>query len=101
MDLARAILKIRPGAVFSLNDNDYEKLEWLDKRLKKPSLKELEDAWLELESEIVKFAVESKRIEAYRNISDPLFFEYQRGDATKKEWLDSVAKIKKQFPYSK
>ena len=42
-------------------------------------------------------AVESRRT-AYRDISDPLFFKAQRGEATEKEWLDAVAAIKARYP---
>jgi hypothetical protein len=34
------------------------------------------------------------RAERYRQESDPLFFKYQRGEATKEEWLAKVAEIK-------
>lgn len=39
-------------------------------------------------------SLESMRSEAYRNESDPLFFKWQRNEATKQEWLDKVAEIK-------
>lgn len=38
------------------------------------------------------------RINAYRDESDPLFFKWQRGEATEQEWLDKVAEIKARFP---
>jgi hypothetical protein len=37
------------------------------------------------------------RSEAYRNESDPIFFKWQRGEATEQEWLDKVAEIKLRF----
>jgi hypothetical protein len=39
------------------------------------------------------------RAAAYRNEADPLFFKYQRSEATEQEWLDKVAEIKERFPY--
>ena len=41
---------------------------------------------------------ESNRAKAYRNESDPLFFKWQRGEATGQEWLDKVAEIKLRYP---
>lgn len=34
------------------------------------------------------------RRSAYQLESDPLFFKWQRGEATKQEWLDKVQEIK-------
>lgn len=38
------------------------------------------------------------RAQAYREVSDPLFFKAQRGEATMDEWLAKVAEIREQFP---
>jgi hypothetical protein len=43
--------------------------------------------------------VELIRAEAYRMTSDPIFFEYQRGDATEAEWLAAVQAVKDAHPY--
>lgn len=42
--------------------------------------------------------VEAQRAYAYRTESDPLFFKYQRNEATQQEWLDKVAEIKARYP---
>lgn len=38
------------------------------------------------------------RHQAYVEESDPIFFKWQRGEATQQEWLDKVAEIKARFP---
>lgn len=38
------------------------------------------------------------RQQAYRDESDPLFFKWQRGEATEQEWLDKVAEIRSRYP---
>ena len=38
------------------------------------------------------------RINAYREESDPIFFKWQRGEATEQEWLDKIAEIKARYP---
>lgn len=35
---------------------------------------------------------------AYKEKADPLFYKYQRGEATKEEWLQTIEAIKAQFP---
>jgi hypothetical protein len=99
MDIAKVIQKIRPNALFSINANSYDDLVWTDLKSDKPTLEEITSAWPEVENEITKERIEKKRKEEYQNISDPLFFEYQRGDATKDEWLKSIEAVKQKFPY--
>lgn len=43
--------------------------------------------------------VESERRNLYEQISDPIFFKWQRGDATELEWREAVAKVKAENPY--
>jgi hypothetical protein len=43
--------------------------------------------------------VESQRLRAYTIESDPVFFQWQRGDATEQEWLDAVEAVKAKYPY--
>lgn len=38
------------------------------------------------------------RREQYILRSDPLFFKWQRGQATEQDWLDEVAAIKAEYP---
>lgn len=33
----------------------------------------------------------------YANISDPIFFKWQRGEATKDEWLTAVAEVNAKY----
>lgn len=40
---------------------------------------------------------ESNKKQAYREESDPLFFKWQRGEATQQEWLDKVNEIKQRW----
>jgi len=53
----------------------------------------------ELEEELGNLNREMKaaRATAYREVSDPLFFKAQRGEATMEEWLAKVAEIKTQY----
>lgn len=35
----------------------------------------------------------------YAQLSDPIFMQYQRGEATQQEWLDAVQAVKDANPY--
>lgn len=39
------------------------------------------------------------RAAAYMRETDPIFFKYQRGEATQGEWAVAVASVKARFPY--
>jgi hypothetical protein len=36
---------------------------------------------------------------AYQQEADPLFFKYQRGEATKEEWESKIEEIRQRYPY--
>lgn len=44
-------------------------------------------------------AVTFARQQAYQQTADPIFMQYQRGEATEKEWLDAVQAVKDANPY--
>lgn len=54
MDIPRILTKIRPGAAWNMADMEkgYDGLIWLDKSSEKPTLKEIEAAWPEVQAEI-------------------------------------------------
>lgn len=39
------------------------------------------------------------RHQQYNLLSDPIFMQYQRGEATEQEWLDAVQAVKDANPY--
>ena len=95
----RAVLVANyPGAQWSLSGNDYDTLEWYDDT-PKPSQAELDAAWPTVDYNDQVAAVENARRADYQTSSDPLFFEWQRGDGTEQAWLDAVAAVKAAHPY--
>jgi hypothetical protein len=44
-------------------------------------------------------SVTAARQADYARLSDPIFMQYQRGEATKQEWVDAVAAVKDANPY--
>ena len=98
MDIPAILSRKFEGAEWSLNGDDYAGLTWLSES-KQPTEKELEALWPAVRYEIAYEQVERARQQAYRETSDALFFEYQRGDATEAEWLAAVQAVKDAHPY--
>ena len=93
---------IHEGQWFGLKDPSkghvYENILVLDKSKKLPSKSECEQGIITLQAEWDARLIDQQRQSAYQTESDPLFFKYQRGEATEQEWLDKVAEIKARFP---
>jgi len=97
-DYVAVLVANYPGAQWSLSGNDYATLEWYDDT-PKPSQADLDAAWPTVEYNDQIAAVEDARRADYEKQSDPLFFEWQRGDGTEQAWLDAVAAVKAAHPY--
>lgn len=94
-----AILRTNyPTAEWSLNGDTYDGLVWLSDT-PKPSQAELDAAWPQIDYNNQVAVVEAARLLAYEQQSDPLYFKWQRGDATEAEWRAAVAKVKADNPY--
>ena len=66
-----------------------------------PTEEELIEAfpdYLEAKKEYDNMVAANNRAYAYKVESDPIFFKWQRGEATEQEWLDKVNEIKQRFP---
>lgn len=87
-----------PGAQWTLNGDTYDGLVWLDNS-PQPTQAELDAAWPQVDYANQCAIVEAARLTAYEKQSDPLYFKWQRGDATEAEWRAAVAKVKADNPY--
>jgi hypothetical protein len=98
MDITLILSRRYAGTEWSLNGETYAGLTWLSEG-KAPTEKQLEALWPEVQHEVAMEQVEQARAQAYRETSDPIFFEYQRGDKTEAEWLAAVQAVKDANPY--
>jgi hypothetical protein len=98
MDIATILTRRYAGALWSCVDNDYAQLDWQDESAK-PTKSTLDKLWPEVEYEVAYETVEQTRASAYRETSDSLYFQWQRGTATEQEWLDAVQAVKDANPY--
>jgi hypothetical protein len=100
MDIPVILTANYPGNTWSLNGDDYTGLTWDENNADpKPTKKALETAWPQVQYDREYKAVEKARQAAYVTDSDPLFFEWQRGDATEQQWRDAVQAVKDAYPY--
>jgi len=97
-DYAAVLSANYPGAQWNLNGDNYDGLDWIGPG-EKPTQAELDAAWPTVDYQNQYAAVENARRAAYEAQSDPLFFEWQRGDGTEQAWLDAVAAVKAAHPY--
>ena len=97
-DYAAVLTANYPDDQWTLTGNDYDTLEWRSDS-PKPSQAELDAAWPTVDYDNQIAAVEDARRADYEAQSDPLFFEWQRGDGTEQAWLDAVAAVKAAHPY--
>lgn len=98
MDIASILTRRYSGSVWTLNGDDYAGLTWLSES-PKPTEKQLLALWPEVQHDAAYEQVEKARQVAYTTASDPVFFEYQRGDKTEAEWLAAVQAVKDAHPY--
>ena len=98
MDIALVLTKRYPDAEWTLNGDSYSRLTWLSDG-DAPTLAELEAEWAQVEYEVAYEAVQKARQAAYQAESDPVFFDYQRGEVTEQDWLDAVQAVKDAHPY--
>ena len=98
IDYSKILMANYPGTQWTWNGDTYEGLDWLDAS-PKPTQAELDALWPQVEYDSQCALVEQARLVAYEQQSDPIFFKWQRGDATELEWREAVAKVKAENPY--
>lgn len=57
------------------------------------------DAYKASETALFNSNQSQRRLDAYKQESDPVFFKAQRNEATMDEWRALVAEIKERYPY--
>lgn len=56
-------------------------------------------AWAEGEYDRAVATVNEYRLSAYQLESDPIYFEWQRGENTEEAWKAKIAEIQERYPY--
>jgi len=98
MDIPKILSNRYPDAQWTLDGDSYSGLTWLSDG-DAPTLAELEAEWAQVEYEVAYEDVQKARQAAYQAESDPIFFDFQRGEVTEQDWLDAVQAVKDAHPY--
>lgn len=98
MDIPLILAKNYFGSEWTLDGDDYSGLTWISET-SKPTEKELLSQWVDVKFQREYDAVTETRQQQYAKLSDPIFMQYQRGEATEQEWLDAVKAVKDANPY--
>jgi hypothetical protein len=97
-DYAAVLTANYPGKQWTLNNNDYDTLEWLSAGTA-PTQAELDAQWPTVAYNQQVAVVETTRRTQYEAQSDGLFFEWQRGTNTQAAWESAVQAVKDANPY--
>lgn len=54
--------------------------------------------WAKEEPERLKETAIENRRQGYVRISDPVFFQWQRGEKTEQDWKDAIAEVNALYP---
>jgi len=101
-DYAAVLTVLFPDALWGMTDNDLSTLTWdASNSDSRPTKKQLDAAWPQLQHDRAVAAVQEQRQDRYRAEADPLYFEAARGEdgVTMADWVAKVAQIKADLPY--
>lgn len=94
-DLAAALVSLRPGATWTLNGENYQGLEWLDKTQTKPTLEECQAEMARLKADYDSKQYQRDRKSEYPTIADQLDTLYHQGYDG---WRAEIDAIKTKYP---
>jgi hypothetical protein len=98
MDISLILTKNYQGSEWALDGEDYAGLNWLSET-PKPTKAALEKQWAQVQYDLQVEAVNAQRLTAYQTESDPIFFEYQRGENTEEAWKAKITEIQARYPF--
>lgn len=88
MKYMHAILNLRPNALFSVIENNYDSLEWLDTEQTKPTKSEIDSELLRINDELKLVEIRTKRNELLINTDKYSLTDYPHAtDEIRQDWL--------------
>ena len=96
IDYAAVLSANYPNDSWTLDGDTYDGLTWLSDT-PKPTQAELDAAWPAVQQARQQKQTDALRHAAYVAESDPLFFQWQRGETTEQAWRDKVAEIQTRY----
>jgi len=99
--IVKALQKIKPGAEWVLNGNDYDDLNWLDTVQSKPTREEVSQAVAIVQAEYDEQEYARKRAPEYPPLTDlaDALYHQSKGDETKMTaYLAKCETVKQKYP---
>jgi hypothetical protein len=97
MDIAKALITLRPNAQWSLLGNTYEGIQWLDETQTKPSEDEISQEIERLKAERQATKYQRQRKPEYPSITDQLDALFHAG-VFPPEMAEQIQAIKDKYP---
>ena len=101
MDIAKALITLRPNAQWSLLGNTYDGLEWVDETQTKPSEDEISQKIEELKAEYELTQYQRQRAPEYPDLKEfvDAYYWAQKGDNTKMNaYIVKCDTVKDKYP---
>ena len=96
-DIAKSILEINPNAEFSIDGEDYNKINWLN-GTSTISIEDIKAKQTELKTTYNNNQYQRDRANSYPSIQDQLDMQYWDQINGTTNWKDAVAKVKSDIP---
>lgn len=97
----KALLNLRPGAVWSMAGDDYTGLEWLDTVQSKPTIEEVEQELARLQQAWTATEYQRQRANEYpplQDLADALYWQAQGNMQPMTDYLAACAAVKALYP---
>ena len=97
----KALLNLRPGAIWSMSGDDYSGLEWLDTVQTKPTVEEVEQEVKRLQQAWAAFEYQQLRASEYpplQDLADALYWQAQGNSQPMTDYLTACQAVKARYP---
>lgn len=97
----KALKRLRPGAQWSLNGEDYDGLQWLDTEQSIPSLDEVTEEIEKIREELEKTQYQRLRVREYpplSDLADALYWQAQGDSEPMARYVAACEAVKAKYP---
>ena len=99
--ISDALVKLRPGAEWSIDNNSYAGLTWLDETQTKPTEEEIVQKIAELEYKKEVEVYKEQRAAEYPSIEDQQDMQFHDAVNGTTTWKDAIQSVKDKYPKKK
>jgi hypothetical protein len=98
MTIGRAILRIRPGAQFSVTGEEYDGIEWFGDAQTKPTRQEVEDSLAVIAAQDAALAYQNQRMMEYPDFRIYLDAIVKGDQEQLQGYIDACLAVKAKYP---